>query len=654
MGAIVAFGTTDAQGQWCSSDGLLAPGAASVIETPQPGWVSTDPGGALPKKTMTLVAGQTWNGAFGNWVPGPPPPPPPSPLGMICVVKYNDLNGDGVAGPGEPGMAGWQFTIPGPSGPITLTTAASGWACTPMILPVGASYVVTETPQPGWASTFPGGATPQRTITVYDAAHCGNCAAGFLNRQVALPQLALSGQICVTKYQDLNRNGQRDAAEPLLAGFTFEARDASGVVVATGVTDAQGSWCSATSLPPGAYKVFEVPKPWWVSTDPAGPPMDPPPYYKSVTLAAAVGAPKLLFDNIKSGQACVHKYNDLNGNGRRDPGEPPLAGWVFKFDYTSWDTVFSVRITTDASGTACVDLPPGPTQQVIEIPQPGWTHTDPPGGWVSGSSVYTSRQFTIVEGQTTDLLFGNHSNTQPPSPPGVICVDKYNDLDHNGTRGSGETGLPGWVFNLKTPGGAAVGSLTTNALGHACIELSAGAYAAFEAMQGGWSNSDPPGAGPHKPFTVVSNQTVNLVFGNYQRKPGPPPQECPKDQQIPGDGCCPNGTTWSNPARACVAPPPPQECPKDRQIPGDGCCRIGTTYSSRTHECVVPFKPDTVVPLRCPSDSIATPVGCVCKPGTAGPPGSCKPTTKLPTKEPDNPGQLPKGFPRPLPSPEIK
>jgi hypothetical protein len=26
----------------------------------------------------------------------------------------------------------------------------------------------------------------------------------------------------------------------------------------------------------------------------------------------------------------VHKFNDLNGNGVQDSGEPPLAGWTFQ------------------------------------------------------------------------------------------------------------------------------------------------------------------------------------------------------------------------------------------------------------------------------------------------------------------------------------
>ena len=490
-GAIVDFGVTDAQGHYCTSQALL-PGAAWVIETPKPGWTSTDPGGTLPTKTMTLVAGQTWNGSFGNRIPPP--------MGQLCVAKYQDINSDGLYVSGEPLLPGWQFNLAGPSGPITLTTGTLGTACTPVNLLLGI-YVITEVMQPGWSSIAPGGTSPQRTVTV---------AAGPNGNGVMFGNIhALPGQVCVNKYRDLNRNHTRNTGEPPLAGFTFEVRNASGVLVATGVTDAQGRYCTPANLPLGVYDVIEVPQPWWVSTDPNGPPLWQGPWHKTVTLVPGLGG-ELFFGNIKSGRACIYKYNDLNGNGHQDAGELPLAGWVFRFDYTSASTWQDVKITTDAAGVACVDLPPGPNLEVVEIPQPGWTSTDPVGMAVGS---WAHKVFTVVEGQTTNLVFGNQSNT---APPGVICVTKYNDLNQNGLKDTGEPGLPGWVFNLKNSSGVAAGSLTTNALGKACMELPAGVYAAFEVTQSGWSNSDPSGAAPHKPFTVANNQTVNLVFGNYQ------------------------------------------------------------------------------------------------------------------------------------------
>lgn len=495
-GAVVAFGTTGAQGQWCSTPTLVS-GPATIVETLKPGWISTNPGGALPTMPLTLVSGQTVNVAFGNRTL----PPPPA-VGQICVAKYYDLNRNGVYVSGEPLLSGWQFSLTGPSGPVNLTTGANGTACTPVNLLLG-TYVVAETMKPGWSSTAPGGLAPQRTVAVAAGPNGTGVMFGNIN--------TLPGQVCVNKYHDVNRNHQRDAGEPALAGWTFEVRNSAGVLVASGVTDAQGRYCTGTNLAPGSYTVIEVPKPWWVATDPQGPPLASPPYDKTTVLTATRGG-EVHFGNIPSGRACVLKYNDLNGNGHRDPGEPPLAGWSFSFRYQGATNANQVVLTTDASGMACLDLPPGGSHEVDEILQPGWTSTDP--GPYAQTSAWVFKVFSVVEGQTTQLLFGNHQNAPPQ--PGVVCIVKYNDIDQDAVFDTGEARLAGWQFNLKTAAGVAVGTVTTGPQGRICKEMPSGTYAAFEIPQAGWSNSDPVGPALDKPFTIVAGQTVNLVFGNYQ------------------------------------------------------------------------------------------------------------------------------------------
>ncbi|HEY0105007.1 MAG TPA: SdrD B-like domain-containing protein [Rhizomicrobium sp.] len=493
-GAIVDFGTTNAQGVFCTTH-PLSPGSASVVETPQSGWTSTDPGGALPTKAVTVVAGQTVYVAFGNHVP--------TPKGQICVTKYNDLNANGVYASGEPLLAGWQFTITGPSGPITLTTGANGAACTPINLTLG-TYVVTEVSQTGWVSTAPGGTSPQRTVMVLAGASANSQMFGNVH--------TVPGQICIDKYLDQNRNGQFDSGEPVLSGWTFTVRDSSGAVVATGVTDAQGRFCTAPGIALGTYDVTETQQPWWVSTDPQGPPMASPPWHKTVTVGATHVA-EVRFGNIKSGRLCVFKYNDLNGNGQFDPGEPPLSGWTFRTRYTSWVAAAEDSITTDATGTACIDLPPGPNQQIDENQQPGWGSTDPVGIPVGQGHFWTYKVYTIVQGQTTNVSIGNRLGG-PLS--GSVCIVKYNDVNHNGQFDPGEWKLAGWHFTVKTAAGAVVGTLVTSNGAPACMDLPAGSYIAVETMQYGWHNSDPAGANPQKAFAVGSAQHVNLVFGNFQ------------------------------------------------------------------------------------------------------------------------------------------
>jgi hypothetical protein len=157
-GATVSTGTTNAQGKFCTPDALAA-GGYTVVETLKPGWVSSSPGGANPARSLVLAAGQTRQVEFGNRKAPPTP-------GGLCVVKFHDLNGDGVRQTGEPALGGWQFTLTGPSGPLTGSTGDQGgqW-CTSRTLSPG-TYTITETMKPGWISTTPGGAAPQLTAVV--------------------------------------------------------------------------------------------------------------------------------------------------------------------------------------------------------------------------------------------------------------------------------------------------------------------------------------------------------------------------------------------------------------------------------------------------------------------------------------------------------
>jgi hypothetical protein len=70
---------------------------------------------------------------------------PAPPTGRICVLKFEDKNGNGVQDPGEGALANWVFTV-STSPASTLTTTGGEPVC--MIVPAG-TYTVTETPQTG-------------------------------------------------------------------------------------------------------------------------------------------------------------------------------------------------------------------------------------------------------------------------------------------------------------------------------------------------------------------------------------------------------------------------------------------------------------------------------------------------------------------------
>lgn len=151
----VGQATTDAAGLACFTiaGADLAP-PYTLSETPQGGWTNTDPGGPTPRKTVAVLAeGATQTVLFGNRAIQP------YQAGHVCVVKYYDLNGNRTHDSGEPTLAGWRFTLNGAS----QVTNDDGRACFDV---KPGNYTVAETLQPGWISTDPGGATPQKTASV--------------------------------------------------------------------------------------------------------------------------------------------------------------------------------------------------------------------------------------------------------------------------------------------------------------------------------------------------------------------------------------------------------------------------------------------------------------------------------------------------------
>jgi hypothetical protein len=84
------------------------------------------------------------------------------------------------------------------------------------------------------------------------------------------------------------------------------------------------------------------------------------------------------------------KYEDLNGNGLRDPGEPGLPGWTINLLYEGNVVASAV---TDGEGRYAVKLdadhlPVGPgTYQVQEVNQAGWVQSQAPGPVTVGAGV---------------------------------------------------------------------------------------------------------------------------------------------------------------------------------------------------------------------------------------------------------------------------
>ena len=170
----------------------------------------------------------------------------------ISGRKVNDLNGDGILQPGEPGLAGVTLFLDTNGngaldpGEVSTTSDVNGDYSFANLDP--GTYRVREAPQAGLRQTTPNPAD----IPLSSGQNVSGVDFGdfFL--------ISIAG----LKFNDLSGNGVRDAGDPGLAGVTvFLDSNGNGALdpgeVST-TSDVNGNFIFA-NLGPGTYRVREVP-----------------------------------------------------------------------------------------------------------------------------------------------------------------------------------------------------------------------------------------------------------------------------------------------------------------------------------------------------------------------------------------------------------
>jgi uncharacterized repeat protein (TIGR01451 family) len=426
-----------------------APGTYTVTEQVQSGWMPTTPN----PQTVTVQPGQTVNVTFGN-----------QGKAEICIFKFSDLDGDGKQGPNEPPLAGWQFTVsPAPLPPTTspVTTGPQGSICFGVAAP--GTYTITEQVQSGWTVTTP---NPQ-TVTVTP----GQLVNVFFGNR---PQ---PGEICVVKFEDLDGDGVRDTNEPLLAGWQFTVTDASNTPVGT-ITTGQTQPTCLKSVAPGTYTVTETVQSGWTVTTP-----NP----QTVTVAPATSSVVEFGNKRVTYQICGIKWNDLDGDGVKDPNEPGLPGWTINMVFQTPGGPLDVQTTTDANGQYCfTGLAPG-TYTISETLQSGWIQTFPPSPGTYTVTVPPSamninfgnkqgvcdREITKTimpnpaqSGQqvTITLTVTNVGTAACPAVPGVVLADPQpTGMTFQPPVSVTGSGAAGWNCFISSPSGAWPGGVQCTA-----------------------------------------------------------------------------------------------------------------------------------------------------------------------------------------------
>jgi SdrD B-like domain/Right handed beta helix region len=172
----------------------------------------------------------------------------------------------------------------------------------------------------------------------------------------------------VTIFLDANNNGILDAGE------------------VSSVTDSHGNY-DFPGLVPGVYHVREVVQPGWMQTAPAG-------GVFNITLAPGQVSSKNDFENFKLGSISGMKFNDVNGNGKKDAGDVGLSGWTIMLTGPTGQSATSTVTVTDAGGAYSFgNLGPG-SYKLSEVMQTGWVQTAHPDSVkVQSGTVSTNKNF---------------------------------------------------------------------------------------------------------------------------------------------------------------------------------------------------------------------------------------------------------------------
>ncbi len=380
-GNVINATTTGQDGSYSFQN--LAPGTYTISEVAQEGWAQTAPQGSYTVELKDAnVTGKDF-GSRGNL--------------SISGQKYYDINGNGVQDADEPGIPGSAVSLV-ENGKVVAntTTDDNGLYSFKNILP--GTYTINDPVPGGLILTTSSSITVTVTTTVVVQANFG-----------LVGLYSISGM----KYNDLNGNKAKDSGEPgvpgwdmVLTGTTWFGKP---LPARTTTTAADGTY-KFEKLLPGTYKVSETSRTGWTQTAPA---------IGSYSIPFTFGGPKESKNNdfgnrVEAQTISGVKYNDLNGNSARDPGEPGMDGWTINLEQPA-GTVIQTKTTAADGSYSFTGLAPG-TYLISEVQQTGWTQKAPAGG-----------KYTVtLDATTTSAVgkdFGNFNNNLPPKDP-TLSPDK--------------------------------------------------------------------------------------------------------------------------------------------------------------------------------------------------------------------------------------
>jgi len=194
-----------------------------------------------------------------------------------------------------------------------------------------------------------------------------------------------------------------------------------------------------------------------------------------------------------------YKFNDLNGNGKWDGGEPGLEGWTIKIQGSPG----SYARVTDADGLYSFEhILPG-NYQVREVNQEGWVQSAPGGEGFAIVRLTEPRTLASVN-------FGNWKYS-------TVSGSVYKDLSGEGARDASSQDFEGVTVVLRNLSNVVIGAEVTDASGAYLFEdVAPGHYYISVTVPGGYSQSFPGSGSGYNVIVTSGSELSDYAFGLFQ------------------------------------------------------------------------------------------------------------------------------------------
>jgi hypothetical protein len=410
---------------------------------------------------------------------------------------WNDLDGDGRQGPGEPGINGVVLRLKDDNGNVLATTTsgpgplnqqgyyqfertvgfcAGTWSVEyePASVPPG--FVPTVVNAAGATAANDSNPSPSSVVLTSDISKDQTHDFGF--------RTVTPGEIGDVVWHDVNRDGLQDAGEPGLAGVGVTLLDAfSNTLVATTVTGGDGSYLF-TGVQAGTYRVAVDGGTLPVGFTPAialagSTDLDSNGTPTEVALADGESNLTLDFGYVSECTGMIGDYvwYDRNQNGVQDAGEPGMGGVTVTLRDAATNAITATTVTDATGYYAFSGLCRGSRRvEISGLPDGFSLATTAAAGSTPANDSNPNPALAMLGSDVSSNTTIDFGLVAPCA--GQIGDIVWSDTNTNGIQDAGEVGMAGATVNLRRASdNAIVQTTTTNGAGaYRFVGLCPGSY----------------------------------------------------------------------------------------------------------------------------------------------------------------------------------